>query len=137
MTFFSGFAIIKSHGIEHHVEQQFGQSNKEVEQSKYIFFKLNAYVRLLSDIFGGLMFISVFVIGSFLSMRGAITLGTLIACVQLTNKIVNPIYMSIQYITQIRALRDISAKVIGIFSAERSSLPYTKKNIYRPSGLSN
>ncbi len=62
---FSGFAVIKSYGVEHHVEQQFQQSNKAVEDNKYLFFKLNAFVSSLSDIFGGIMFISVFLIGSF------------------------------------------------------------------------
>ncbi|WP_208811867.1 ABC transporter ATP-binding protein [Paenibacillus brasilensis] len=124
---FSGFAVIKSYGVEHHLEQQFQQSNKAVEDNKYLFFKLNAFVSSLSDVFGGIMFISVFLIGSFLSIRGAITLGTMIACVQLTNKIVNPVYMSIQYITQIRSLRDISTKVLEMMDVEHASIEYINK----------
>ncbi|MCV9948973.1 ABC transporter ATP-binding protein [Paenibacillus sp. BT-177] len=124
---FSGFAVIKSYGVEQHVEQQFRFNNTVVENNKYLFFKLNAYVSSLSDVFGGVMFISVFLVGSFLSIRGAITLGTMIACVQLTNKVVNPVYMSIQYITQIRALRDISAKILEILHEDQDGNQYIKK----------
>ncbi len=51
----------------------------------------------------------------------------MIACVQLTNKIVNPVYMSIQYITQIRSLRDISIKVLKIMDVEHVSIEYINK----------
>ncbi|URJ50418.1 ABC transporter ATP-binding protein [Paenibacillus polymyxa] len=124
---YSGFAVIKSFGIEGHVHGQFDGINQETENQKYRFQKLSAWVASISEVFGGFMFISVFIIGSFLTLRQLITLGTMIACVQLTNSIVNPIQMSIQYITQIKSLRDISAKITQLLHTERQDKIYIRK----------
>lgn len=124
---YSGFAIVKSFGIEKHMIGQYDVINTEVENNKYKFAKLSAGVNSLSDLFGGFMFISVFIIGSFLTIQNSITLGTMIACVQLTNSVVNPIQMSIQYIAQIRSLRDISTKIMDILQTETHDTKYIRK----------
>ncbi|MFS8211902.1 ABC transporter ATP-binding protein [Paenibacillus sp. S29] len=124
---YSGFAVIKSFGIEKYVKGQYDHLNREVEKNKYAFLRLSAWVTSISEVFGGFMFISVFIIGSFLTLRQLITLGTMIACVQLTNSIVNPIQMSIQYITQIKSLRDISAKITDFLHTEHQDVAYIHK----------
>lgn len=124
---YSGFAIIKSFGIEGYIKEQYDFINREVENNKYNFAKLSASVNSLSDLFGGFMFISVFIIGSFLTIRNSITLGTMIACVQLTNNVVNPIQMSIQYVAQIRSLRDVSTKITDILYTDSQDMTYIHK----------
>lgn len=110
----TGFEVIKSFNIEKKIENEYGKYNNEVEKSK---FKLNVYtgiVNSLAELLGSLLFVVVFVIGIYLVLKGEITIGIMIACIQLTNNIANPVAMSIQYLNKIKSIKDIGNKILDL-----------------------
>ncbi|MBO3283177.1 ABC transporter ATP-binding protein [Paenibacillus sp. FSL M8-0228] len=114
---FSGFEVVKSFGIERKIEHEHATVNEDVENTKYRFNIRSSYVDAISEVFGGFIFMSIFIICGYLVMQGEITLGAMIAGIQLTNSVVNPIYMSIQHITRIKSMQDISKKITNIVSS--------------------
>lgn len=125
---FSGFQVIKSFKIEHKIKQEYSAANEGAEHHKFRFNLLSAGVGAVSEVFGGLMFISTFLIGGFLTLKGHITFGVLIACVQLTNSVVNPIYSSVQYLSKIKSLQSISRKIIHILEPSHDRVRFTPKD---------
>jgi len=106
-----GFDIIKSFNVEKRMAEEYNKYNNDAESKK---FKFNIFETLVGGIaifmaYG--IFTVVFGIGSYLCIKGKITIGTMFACVQLSNNVTQPIMMSIQYINKIKSLKDISAKI--------------------------
>ncbi|WP_223070108.1 ABC transporter ATP-binding protein [Paenibacillus caui] len=125
---FSGFQVIKSFKIEKKIEEEYVRVNEEAEGRKFRFNIETAGVDAVSEIFGGLMFISTFLIGGLLTIQGNVTFGVMIACVQLTNSVVNPIFASVQYLTRIKSLKHISGKIAGMLAREEEARAYTPKD---------
>ncbi|WP_461614098.1 ABC transporter ATP-binding protein [Clostridium sp. Marseille-QA1073] len=106
-----GFDVIKSFNVEKRMIEEYNKYNNDAETKKN---KFNIFETLVGGIaifmaYG--IFTVVFGIGSYLCIKGKITIGTMFACVQLSNNITQPIMMSIQYINKIKSLKDISAKI--------------------------
>lgn len=106
-----GFDVIKSFNVEKRMIEEYNKYNNDAESKKI---KFNIFETLVGGIaifiaYG--IFTVVFGIGSYLCIKGKITIGTMFACVQLSNNVTQPIMMSIQYINKIKSLKDISAKI--------------------------
>ncbi|WP_055665470.1 ABC transporter ATP-binding protein [Desnuesiella massiliensis] len=126
----TGFEVIKSFNIEKKIENEYGKYNNEVEKSK---FKLNVYtgiVNSLAELLGSLLFVVVFVIGIYLVLKGEITLGIMIACIQLTNNIANPVAMSIQYLNKIKSIKDIGNKILDLTKDNEIKAEGTLKKVF-------
>jgi ATP-binding cassette subfamily C protein len=106
-----GFDVIKSFNVEKRMIEEYNKYNNDAESKKN---KFNIFETLAGGIaifmaYG--IFTAVFGVGSYLCIKGKITIGTMFACVQLSNNVTQPIMMSIQYINKIKSLKDISAKI--------------------------
>ncbi|HAG43166.1 MAG TPA: multidrug ABC transporter ATP-binding protein [Clostridium sp.] len=106
-----GFDVIKSFNVENKMIEEYSKYNNDAESKKN---KFNIFETLVGGIaifmaYG--IFTVVFGIGSYLCIKGKITIGTMFACVQLSNNVTQPIMMSIQYINKIKSLKEISAKI--------------------------
>ena len=130
---FTGFEVIKSFKIENKIFNEYSKINNSVESNKYKFNILNSYINLVAEVIGGLMFISIFIIGSYLTLKGEITLGIMVACIQLTNNVVNPVYMCIQYISDIKSMKEISSKILNIYSGSGDLKKYESKESFQNS----
>ncbi|WP_029452004.1 ABC transporter ATP-binding protein [Clostridium algidicarnis] len=111
---FTGFDVIKSFKIEEKICDEYSAMNNLVEDNNLKFKNISNRVELTTEIVGGLMFLSIFIIGSYLTIKGDLTLGTMVACIQLTNNIVSPIYMCIEYISNIKSIKEITNKILNI-----------------------
>lgn len=125
---FSGFQVIKSFKIERKIEEEYKAVNEETEERKFKFNVINAGVDSISEIFGGIMFNSVFIIGAIFAIQGQLTLGALIACVQLTNNVVNPIYLSVYYLSRMKSIKQISGKVMELLTTKPDTRSYVSKD---------
>lgn len=124
----TGFEVVKSFKIENKILNEYSKLNASVENSKFKFNLLNAFVDVISELVGSLMFMSVFTVGVFLTIKGKMTLGTMIACLQLTNYIVNPVFMSIHYLNKIKSIKSISDKILNISNQSKNNTIYLPKN---------
>lgn len=111
---FNGFEVIKTFKIENKIWNEYSKVNNTVENDKFNFNVFSSCINCISEIIGGLMFVSVFISGVYFTIKGEITLGTMIACVQLTNSIVSPVYMCIEYINNIKSMKEISKKILSL-----------------------
>lgn len=111
---FTGFETIKNFNIGDKIFDEYSTLNLTVEKNKFNFNIYNSFASLIAEIIGGLMFVSVFILGVYLTIKGEITLGTAIACVQLANNVVEPVYSGLQYLNEIKSVKGISNKILNI-----------------------
>lgn len=116
---FSGFEVIKSFNIESKIKEEYYKSNNNLEKSKYKFSALSAIVQVLSSSFGFLMFFMAMGIGTYLIILGVLTVGAMLAAVQLMNNIVNPIVNISERLNRLKSIKLIEEKFIQIINGKK------------------
>lgn len=110
----SGFEVIRNFNIYDKAKQVYEKSNTNTEIKKQKFSVFSGVVDSVAELMGTLMFIAPIVFGGYFVMKGSMTVGTLVALIQLMNNLANPLANSIQIINKIRSLKSISEKIKGI-----------------------
>lgn len=87
----SGFFIIKSFQAENTAIKLFDNENEELESEKENRKNTEGTINAISSVLSGALQIAVFVVGAFLAIKGDITVGVVLAFVQLMNNIMEPI----------------------------------------------
>ena len=87
----SGFFIIKSFQAESTAIKLFDNENEELESEKENRKNTEGTINAISSVLSGALQIAVFVVGAFLAIKGDITVGVVLAFVQLMNNIMEPI----------------------------------------------
>lgn len=123
---FSGFEVIKGFNVINKVADDFNLINETTEKSKYKFNVVSSFVEMLSALFGALLQISVMMVGVYLTIKGKLTVGEMIASVQLMNFIVNPLVQSINLINKIKSTQNIANKMLKIMEIPKNN--YTLAN---------
>jgi ATP-binding cassette, subfamily B, bacterial len=113
---FSGFEVIKSFNIENKIQSEYENSNYSVENSKFKFNAFSAFVDGLSEGAGEFMFFTAMGIGTYFVIEGSLTVGTMIATVQLMNYIVNPLIILSTRINKLKGVKLIEEKVLTVAS---------------------
>lgn len=86
-----GFSVIKSFKAENQVNTLFDKTNTVLEDTRSINRQTLSLVGIVVGQFAGLIQIIVFIIGIYLTIEGNITLGVVIAFVQLMNSVMEPV----------------------------------------------
>lgn len=94
-----GFEVIKGFGIEKRAFDMVNNENILVENTKYKYTNLEGLNESLTEVSGIFIFILNMMIAAYFTLRKEITLGDMIAAVQLMNYIIEPLI----YISKIRA----------------------------------
>lgn len=123
---FSGFEVIKGFNVISKVADDFNLINETTEKSKYKFNVVSSFVEMLSTLFGALLQISVMMVGVYLTIKGKLTVGEMIAAVQLMNFIVNPLVQSINLINKIKSTQNITNKMLKMMEVPENN--YTLAN---------
>jgi ATP-binding cassette, subfamily B, bacterial len=118
---FSGFEVVKSFNIEGKIKEEYNKSNHLLEDSKYKFSALSAIVQVSSMSFGFLMFFAAMGIGTYLIILGVITVGAMLAAVQLMNNIVNPIVNISDRLNRLKSIKLIEEKFLQIINAKKQA----------------
>jgi ATP-binding cassette subfamily B protein len=113
---FSGFEVIKSFNIENKIQREYESSNYSVENSKFKFNAFSAFVDAMSEGAGEFMFFTAMGIGTYFVIQGNLTVGTMIATVQLMNYIVNPLIILSTRINKLKGVKLIEEKVLSVAS---------------------
>lgn len=87
----SGFFIIKSFRAEDTAIRLFKEENNELEREKQRRKNTEGNINAVSMVLSGSIQMSIFAVGAILAIKGQITLGVVIAIVQLMNNIMQPI----------------------------------------------
>jgi len=130
---FSGFEVIKGFNVVNKVEDNFGEVNETTEKSKFRFSVFNSIVDMISNLFGYSLHIIVMMVGVYLTIKDRITIGELIASVQLMNFIINPFIQSVMIITKMNSTKEITNKVINIIESNQENNELGIKECYQTS----
>lgn len=128
--YLSGYEVIKSFNIEDKIKEEYGDSNKQVEGTKYRFKVLSSLVTNLSSISGFLMSLAVIMVGTYMVIKGRLTVGSMMASVQLMNYIVNPLRSFAENINKVKSVRQINDKFINLLSSDDNKEDGIKKDVF-------
>lgn len=120
--YFTGIEVIKSNNIEYRVIDEYSNANTNLESAKYSYNKRLALFGQISTNSSYLMVILCFTVGGLLLIRNQISVGQLIASVQLLNNVIQPIASIGGAVLGIKGCGLIIDKVKHILD-----IPYEKK----------
>jgi ATP-binding cassette subfamily B protein len=106
-----GFEVIKNFNIENRAEKEFIDVNNELELTKKNFSIYSGLVDSFAELLGTVMFMAPILIGGYLVITGKVTVGILIALIQLMNNLSGPLIASIQHINKLKSSKAIVKKV--------------------------
>lgn len=87
----SGFFVIKSFQAEKEATSVFTLQNLHLEEEKRVRRNAEGFIHVFSSAIGAAMQIGVFLVGAYLALQGQITVGIVLAFVQLMNNIIEPV----------------------------------------------
>ncbi len=114
----SGFEVIRNFNIFSKAKDMYDKSNMDAEYKKQKFSIFSGLVDSCAYFLGNLMFFVPLVFGGYYVIKHEITIGTLIALIQLMNNLANPLVQSIQIINKINSIKCISEKINSITKEE-------------------
>ncbi|MEI4830698.1 ABC transporter ATP-binding protein [Bacillus sp. FJAT-53711] len=109
--YFSGFEVIKSYNMNKFIKNKFLDENKELAQVKYNADKLLTLNATVSDVLATVSMLSVIFIGAYLVLIDNITVGALVALIQLSSFFVNPIMIIMQSVPKIKSTKPILERI--------------------------
>lgn len=105
---FNGFLVIKSYNIEDRIISNISGLNKDLENSKKKYGIFAGWVSILNSSCGFIVVIACFTVGSILCTRNIITVGSIVAIIQLLNYLLGPI----QQISLLSNKRNAAKKLV-------------------------
>ena len=108
---FLGFELIKTSNIEKEMYSEFSNINSSVENSRLKFFLFNGFVETLSLTLSFTMHLTSIGLCAFLAIKGSVSLGTMIAVMQLMNSLVLPISDVSSRLNKIKSCKTIQKRI--------------------------
>lgn len=134
----TGFEVIKSFNILNKIDKVYLDSNIKVEKNKQKYTIYSGMVDILASTLGLLVFTAPLAVGGYFVIKKQITMGTMIALMQLMNNIISPIQTSTQNINKIKSLKPIIEKTDKITSNdEGQQVNYTLDSFQNSIDISN
>lgn len=106
-----GFEVIKNFNIESKAESEFKNVNNDLESNKERFSIYSGFVDSFAELLGTIMFMAPILIGGYLVITGKVTVGILIALIQLMNNLSGPLIAGIQHINKVKSSKEVIKKV--------------------------
>ena len=118
---FNGFTVIKSFAVEKEVVSAISGVNHDLETTKQKLYNLQGLIKTLTEVTGFLMFIGTIVFGVWLAIIGDITVGEVVAYIQLINYMLGPIIILSESLNKRRAGAALIDKIDEtLFQGEQS-----------------
>lgn len=115
----SGFEVIRNFDITWKANELFNQNNIDVENKKQKFSIISGIVDSITSFIGTCMFIIPMIAGGYLVYIGSITVGSLIALIQLMNNLAFPLSQSLQIMNKLKSINGIASKIDDITKVEK------------------
>lgn len=117
--YLAGYSIIKSFNVVEKIVKLLENETKNIYKSNIKFSKELYKVQSVSTFFAGITFMGGFVFGTFLVSKNILSVGAMIACVQLSNNLSNPVVTFMENITQIKSMTKIFDNIIKIIDKDK------------------
>ncbi|UPA29649.1 ABC transporter ATP-binding protein/permease [Terrisporobacter glycolicus] len=117
----SGYDVIKSYNLKKDAFEEFEGENEDLAKTKFEADKLLVINETLSQLLGmGTQFVAVF-LSAYLVLKGNITMGTLIAIVQLSGSFIQPVIMIMSYAPKITSMTSVIKRLDDMSNYKDSS----------------
>lgn len=111
---FDGYEVIKSYSIENTIIEEVKEYNNNLECSKQKFNVLVYLTKAFSFVLSLACQFSGMIIAGFLVISGELSIGLLMAIMQLSTGIFGPIQRIVQYITLIKGSKELKSKIFNL-----------------------
>lgn len=118
-----GYPVIQTFGLKLKAMEEFGEKNNALRKSKQDSGRMQALVMGVSTSLGAMTQAASLGIGGYFVFYGNLTVGSLIAIMNLSGGVVNPIQTIIQNYTQIKGIREINTKLLRLAGNRNSAAP--------------
>ena len=118
---FSGYEVVKSYNLNKIINKEFNQKNIILSTYRFKSDNLRAFTDSISSFLAIACQITGLIISGFFILKGSLSIGSLVAVIQLGNGIHGPIMWIIQRITQINGMKSVNKKLIDMINTEDSS----------------
>lgn len=114
----TGFSVIKSFKAEKETENLFKDKNISLEYSKCAKRKKGKLIFLISNALGVLSQVVIMAYGAYITITGDITVGVLVAFIQLMNNVIYPVQNIPSDVSNINAAKAVIKKISELFETD-------------------
>lgn len=125
---FNGFTVIKSFGVESEVGRSVSQVNAELETRKKKYNNITGLINVLTETSGFMVVVGTFTFGTWLAIKGRITVGEVVAYIQLLNYLLGPIVIMAEYVNKRKAASALIANIDDMLLSEKTGEQGAKKS---------
>lgn len=122
----SGFTVIKSFKVEKQIYSIFSKKNDRLEDVKKNSRILKGTFHLLSMASGSIVEFTLYGVGVYMALTGAVTVGVVLAFIQLANYVLGPINQIGVLFADIKAAKALIHKTEALANASTSDAPGTQ-----------
>lgn len=114
----NGFFVIKSFKAEKEVLKLFSSQNVSLEETKHARRDATDIMTMTGQISSLVVVVLILVLGVLFTFTGGMMISTVIACVQLSNYIVDPVKLLVPLVSNRKAANSLVAKIAGVVKDE-------------------
>lgn len=134
--FLNGYEVIRSYSMLPYIIRKYSQSNEETAGKKFAADRLLAANECFSDLLSVLSVISIVFAASYLMLNEKITMGTLMALIQLSSTFVAPVVMLMQNVPKITGIKPVLERLEEL-SSTHSTVPDASPSEYAAHSTGN
>lgn len=112
--YLNGYEIIQGYTLLPYICRKFSRINKETAARKFSADTLLAVNESFSDILSSLSVVVIVFLAAYLMLKGDITMGTLMALIQLSGTFVTPVVILMQNVPKITGIRPVLARLLAL-----------------------
>ncbi|MBU5299521.1 ABC transporter ATP-binding protein/permease [Clostridium sporogenes] len=131
---FLGYDVIRSYNLRDNITKEFQEENNNLSNAKFTADKIFVINESLSQILGlGTQFVAIF-LSAYLVIKGELTMGMLIAIVQLSATFVQPVIMIMSNVPKLNSVKPIIKRIDDFSNYEDTDFvgkdkPYFNSNL--------
>lgn len=128
---FSGYEVIRAYGMKRAVGASFAAENRAAADAKYKADRLFAANETLSQMLAALTQLAVVFLSAFLLLKGQITMGAVIAFIQLSGTFIQPVMLLLQNLPKVKSMKPVLARLEELASYKATDFTGTQKPAFQ------
>lgn len=133
--FLNGYEVIRGYSALHCILGRFHKVNKDTADKKFAADRLMAVNESFSDVFSSLTVIVIVFVAAWQMMQGKVSMGTLLALIQLSGTFVTPVVILMQNIPKIQGIKPVMEHLAELMDISRNEGEDSSRQEYEMQGL--
>lgn len=119
--FLNGYEVIRGYAMLPYIHGKFAQVNEDTARKKFSADSLLAVNESFSDILSSFSVIAIVFVSAYLMLEGQITMGTLLALIQLSSTFITPVVLLMQNIPKVSSMKPVLERLSDLSANSPSS----------------